>query len=105
LWIAYHNIKVDECGLELTLHHIYGPVLHITSTLLLISDATKLPGVYHRQSNKSNHYITGSFGRTESLLNMHEHKHHVLFRKITPEPYAFSNVKKKEGLVGARIEQ
>lgn len=74
LWIAYHNIKADECELELSLHRKYGSVLRITPTLLLVSDATKLPDVYNRQANKSNHYITGSFGETESLFNMREHK-------------------------------
>lgn len=105
LWIAYHNVKADECELELALHRKYGPVLRITPTLLLVSDATKLPEVYHRQSNKSNHYITGSFGKTESLFNMREHKYHAHFRKIAAGPYAFSNVKKMEPLVDERIEQ
>lgn len=105
LWIAYHNVKADECELELALHRKYGPVLRITPTLLLVSDATKLPEVYHRQANKSNHYITGSFGKTESLFNMREHTRHAYFRKLAAGPYSFSNVKKMEGLIDARIEQ
>lgn len=105
LWIAYHNIKADECEVELALHRKYGPVLRVTPTLLLVSDATKLPEVYNRQSNKSNHYITGSFGKTESLFNMREHKHHAHFRKIAAGPYSFSNVRKMEGLVDDRIQQ
>ncbi|KAF1997721.1 flavonoid 3',5'-hydroxylase [Amniculicola lignicola CBS 123094] len=104
LWIAYHNIIADECELELALHKKYGPVLRITPTLLLVSDATKLPEVYNRQSNKSNHYITGSFGKTESLFNMQDHKHHAHFRKIAAGPYAFSNIKKMEPMVDRRIE-
>ncbi|KAH7115925.1 cytochrome P450 [Dendryphion nanum] len=104
LWIAYHNIKADECELELALHRKYGPVLRITPTLLLVSDATKLPEVYNRQANKSNHYITGSFGKTESLFNMQEHKHHAHFRKIAAGPYAFSNIKKMEPLIDDRLK-
>lgn len=104
LWVAYHNILGDECEVELTLHRKYGPVLRITPTLLLVSDATKLPEVYNRQASKSNHYITGSFGKTESLFNMQDHKHHAHFRKIAAGPYAFSNVKKMEPLVDTRIE-
>ncbi|KAF2727605.1 cytochrome P450 [Polyplosphaeria fusca] len=103
LWIAYHNIKADECELELALHRKYGPVLRITPTMLLVSDAKKLPEVYHRHANKSNHYITGSFGKTESLFNMRDHKHHAHFRKIAAGPYAFSNIKKMEPLVDHRI--
>lgn len=103
LWIAYHNVLGDECELELALHRKYGPVLRITPTLLLVSDATKLPEVYNRQANKSNHYITGSFGEQESLFNMREHKVHAHFRKIAAGPYAFSNVKKMEPLVDQRI--
>lgn len=105
LWVAYHNTLGDECELELALHRRYGPVLRITPTLLLVSDATKLPEVYHRQANKTNHYITGSFGEQESLFNMKEHKVHAHFRKIAAGPYAFSNIKKMEPLVDFRIEQ
>jgi cytochrome P450 len=103
LWIAYHNIKADECELELALHRKYGPVLRISPTLLLVSDATKLPEIYNRQANKSNHYITGSFGKTESLFNMRDHKYHAHFRKIAAGPYAFSNIKKMEPMVDHRI--
>jgi hypothetical protein len=105
LWIAYHNILGDECETELALHKKYGPVLRITPTLLLVSDATKLPEVYSRQANKSSHYITGSFGEQESLFNMKEHKVHAHFRKIAAGPYAFSNIKKMEPLVDLRIGQ
>lgn len=50
--------------------------------MLLVSDATKLPDIYSRQANKSQHYITGSFGKTESLFNMQDSKQHAQFRKI-----------------------
>lgn len=104
LWIAYHNILGDECDLELALHKKYGPVLRISPTLLLVSDATKLPEIYNRQANKSNHYITGSFGDQESLFNMKEHKIHAHYRKIAAGPYAFSNIKKMEPLVDLRVK-
>ncbi|KAH7066573.1 cytochrome P450 [Paraphoma chrysanthemicola] len=104
LWVAYHNIQRDECEVELALHKKHGSVLRITPTLLLVSDATKLPEVYNRQANKSDHYVTGSFGEQESLFNMKEHKIHAHYRKIAAGPYAFSNVKKMEPLVDHRIE-
>lgn len=50
--------------------------------MLLVSDATKLPDIYSRQANKSQHYITGSFGKTESLFNMQDSRQHAHFRKI-----------------------
>ncbi|KAF2024159.1 cytochrome P450 [Setomelanomma holmii] len=105
LWIAHHNILRDECELELALHKQHGSVLRITPTLLLVSDATKLPEVYNRQANKSDHYVTGSFGETESLFNMKEHKVHARYRKIAAGPYAFSNVKKMEPLIDHRISK
>lgn len=37
--------------------------------MLSVSDATKLPVIYHRFADKSQHYITGSFGKTESIFN------------------------------------
>lgn len=54
--------------------------------MLLISDATKLPDIYSRQANKSQHYITGSFGKTESLFNMQDSKQHAYFRKVAAGP-------------------
>lgn len=57
-------------------------MIRITPTMLLVSDATKLPDIYSRQANKSQHYITGSFGKTESLFNMQDYKQHAQFRKV-----------------------
>jgi cytochrome P450 len=105
LWVAYHNIRGDECEVELVLHREHGSVLRITPTLLLVSDATKLPQVYNRQANKSDFYVTGSFGEQESLFNMKEHKVHARYRKIAAGPYAFSNVKKMEPLIDHRISE
>ena len=71
--------------------------------MLLVSDATKLPEVYARNSNKSKYYVTGSFGKTESLFNMQDHRVHAHYRKIAAGPYAFSNIKKMEPLVDTRM--
>ncbi|KAH8666434.1 flavonoid 3',5'-hydroxylase [Xylariales sp. PMI_506] len=105
LWLAYHNAKADECETVRDLHKKYGPVIRITPTMLLVSDATKLPEIYNRNANKSKHYITGSFGETESLFNMQDHKVHAHFRKIAASPYSFSNIKKMEPLIDSNIEK
>jgi cytochrome P450 len=73
--------------------------------MLIVSDATKLPEIYSRNANKSKHYITGSFGETESLFNMQDQKVHAHFRKIAASPYAFSNIKKMEPLIDSNIEK
>lgn len=65
---------------------ILGPVVRITPTLLLVSDPKKLPEIYHRNADKTGHYITGSFGETESLFNMRSHKTHASFRKHIAGP-------------------
>jgi cytochrome P450 len=80
-------------------------VLRITPTLLLVSDSTKLPEIYHRQANKSDHYVTGTFGKTESLFNMKEHRAHARLRKVAAGPYSFSNIKKMEPMIDARMEE
>ncbi|KAF2639602.1 flavonoid 3',5'-hydroxylase [Massarina eburnea CBS 473.64] len=80
-----------------------GPVLRITPTMLIVSDATKLPLIYSRYADKSKHYITGSFGTTESLFNIQDHTVHAHFRKIAAAPYSFSNIKKMEPLVDKNI--
>ncbi|KAI5201748.1 hypothetical protein AUEXF2481DRAFT_694334 [Aureobasidium subglaciale EXF-2481] len=103
LWIAYHNLKEDEPMVAFELHKKYGPVIRITPTLLLVSDATKLPEIYNRQANKSKHYITGSFGNVESLFNMQDWKTHARFRKVAAGSYSFSNIKNMEPLIDLRI--
>ena len=71
--------------------------------MLLVSSADKLPDVYSRNANKSKYYVTGSFGKTESLFNMQDHRVHAHYRKIAAGPYSFSNIKKMEPLVDARM--
>ena len=73
--------------------------------MLLVSDATKLPVIYNRNASKSRHYITGSFGKDESLFNMQDVRVHTKFRKIAAAPYSFSNVKKMEPLVDEQIQK
>ena len=102
----YHNLKEDEPMVAFELHKRYGrwscailqktlcwlwkgPVIRITPTLLLVSDATKLPEIYNRQANKSKHYISGSFGNVESLFNMQDWKTHARFRKVAAGSYRY----------------
>lgn len=73
--------------------------------MLLVSDATKLPEIYSRHADKSKHYITGSFGKAESLFNMQDSRIHSRFRKIAAAPYSFSNVKRMEPLIDGLISQ
>lgn len=103
LWITYQATlgrEPEACDEQ---HRKHGPVIRITPTMLLVSDATKLPVVYHRAADKSQHYLTGTIGPTESLFNMQEHRLHARFRKIAAGPYSFSNVKRMEPLIDAQI--
>lgn len=97
-----------------------GPVVRLSPTLLVVSDATFLPTIYHRYVDKSQHYITGSFGKIESVFNMQKHKQHAHHRKIVAGPvcslfravtvgadlpkYSFTNIKRMEPLIDARIQ-
>jgi cytochrome P450 len=103
LWIAYHHVRANESYTFRELHKKHGPVIRITPTLLHIADATKLPEIYCRGADKSQHYISGSFGTIESVFNMQDHKVHAYFRKIAASPYSFSNIKKMEPLLDATI--
>ncbi|CEL00466.1 Putative Monooxygenase [Aspergillus calidoustus] len=103
LWIAWHNMNETELPTVYALTKKYGPVVRITPSLLLVSDPTKLPEIYHRNADKTGHYITGSFGETESLFNMRSHKTHAAFRKHAAGPYSFSSVKRMEPLIDLRI--
>ncbi|KAG7122389.1 Cytochrome monooxygenase gsfF like protein [Verticillium longisporum] len=104
LWITYHNVKEDECATYQELHKKHGPVIRITPTMLLVSDATKLPQIYSRNASKSKHYITGSFGKDESLFNMQDASVHARFRKVAASSYSFSHVKKMEPMIDDRIQ-
>ncbi|KAJ6098232.1 hypothetical protein N7499_002606 [Penicillium canescens] len=105
LWIAWHNLHETEVQTVYELTKEHGPVVRITPTLLLVSDYRKLPEVYHRNADKTGHYITGSFGENESLFNMRSHSTHAVFRKHVAGPYSFTNVKKMEPLLNMRIQE
>ncbi|KAJ5753120.1 hypothetical protein N7520_010037 [Penicillium odoratum] len=105
LWIAKQNLQETEYLTCYELSKKYGPVVRITPTLLLVSDHSKLPEVYHRNADKTGHYITGSFGETESLFNMRSHKTHAVFRKHIAGPYSFTSIKRMEPLIDARIKE
>ncbi|KAI4722236.1 flavonoid 3',5'-hydroxylase [Aureobasidium sp. EXF-10727] len=99
LWIAEELGTVHRFNFDI----FEGPIIRVTPTLLLVSDATKLPEIYHRHADKSKHYITGSFGHYESLFNMQDSKLHARFRKVAAGSYSFSNIKKMEPLIDLRI--
>ncbi|MCJ1298322.1 hypothetical protein MMC08_001111 [Hypocenomyce scalaris] len=104
-WIGWHCYQQTELETIYKLHEKHGPVLRITPTLLLVSDSTKLPLIYHRLANKSDHYVTGAFGRDESVFNMKEHRTHAKFRKHIAGPYSFTNIKKMEPLIDCRMQE
>ncbi|OJJ58310.1 hypothetical protein ASPSYDRAFT_32364 [Aspergillus sydowii CBS 593.65] len=104
LWIAWHNVQETELAVVYEATKKYGPVVRVTPTLLLVSDPAKLPEIYHRNADKTGHYITGSFGETESLFNMRSHKIHAAYRKHAAGPYSFSSVKRMEPLIDVRIK-
>ncbi|KAI0021645.1 flavonoid 3',5'-hydroxylase [Xylariomycetidae sp. FL0641] len=105
LWLTYHNVKADECEVIQALHKKHGPVVRITPTMLAVSEARKLPELYSRHAHKSQHYITGSFGETESLFNMQDAKTHARFRRLAASPYSFSHIKRMEPLIDATVGQ
>lgn len=72
--------------------------------MLLVNDATKLHDIYGRLADKSQHYITGSFGKDESLFNMQDAAVHAKYRKIAASVYSFSNVRKMEALLDRNIQ-
>lgn len=73
--------------------------------MLLVSDSMKLPDMYHRHADKSDYYITPSFGPAENILVTRDHKKHSQLRKIMAGPYSFSNIKKLEPLVDVRVNR
>ena len=74
-----HRMTCSACMIE-------GPIMRISPTLLAVSDSTKLPDIYHRYADKSKHYITGSFGKTEMVFNMQSWKEHAYHRKLIAGP-------------------
>ncbi|OJJ49987.1 hypothetical protein ASPZODRAFT_58830 [Penicilliopsis zonata CBS 506.65] len=104
LWLAWHSVRETEVAALIESAKKYGSVVRITPTLLLVNDVERLPDVYHRNADKTGHYVTGSFGEAESLFNMRSHKTHAAFRKHVAGPYNFSNVKRMEPLMDGIIQ-
>jgi cytochrome P450 len=73
--------------------------------MLIVSDSRKLPEMYNRTADKSDWYITPVFGPVENIIVTLPHKAHTRLRKIIAGSYSYSNVKKLEYLVDARIER
>jgi cytochrome P450 len=73
--------------------------------MLIVSDSRKLPEMYNRTADKSDWYITPVFGPIENIIVTLSHKAHSRLRKIIAGSYSFSNVKKLEDLVDARIQR
>ena len=82
-----------------------GPVIRITPSLVLCSDASKLPDIYHRKVNKSGFYVTGSLGETESVFNIQEWRQHAAARKsiagpVRKKPYPWLSCPRNSDCVG-----
>jgi hypothetical protein len=104
IWFGYHNYMQTELAACYEAHKKYGPVIRVTPTLLLVSDARKLPEIYHFKANKTPYYLTGSFGETESLFNMRDHKVHAKMRRLVAGPYSFTKVSAMEPMMDERLE-
>ena len=74
--------------------------------MLLISDATRIPTIYHRTADKTDHYVAFklAFGKEEGVQHKKMHADHAPLRKSIAGPYSFSNIKKMENLIDARME-
>ncbi|KAJ5082376.1 hypothetical protein N7532_011419 [Penicillium argentinense] len=109
LWIAKQNLAETEYLTVYDLSKKYGresrPVVRITPTLLLVNDHSKLPEVYHRNVDKTGHYITGSFGETGKSV---QHEIPQDARRV-PQAHCgacnFTNIKGMEPLIDARIKE
>lgn len=81
-------------------------MIRITPTMLLVSDATKIPLIYHRRADKTKFYtaFSASFGKAEGVQHKKLHREHAGLRKIVAGPYSFSNIRKTEPLLDIRVD-
>lgn len=77
--------------------------MRISPKLLLINSASAVPEIYHRSATKTDHYISGAFGATESVFNTKSHVEHAQKRKLIAGPYSFSKISKTEPLIDEQI--
>jgi hypothetical protein len=54
--------------------------------MLLVNDARKLPEIYHRTANKTEHYNLGLFEKVVPVVLMKDHKLHARHRKLIAGP-------------------
>lgn len=99
------DIFCPDLYTALTFVGTIGPVIRVTPTMLLVQDSTKLPEMYTRRADKSDYYITPSFGPVENILVTREHGKHAHLRKIMAGPYSYTSIKKMEPLVDVHVQR
>ncbi|KAF4632208.1 hypothetical protein G7Y89_g5919 [Cudoniella acicularis] len=98
-------LGVDRGHAPTTTSQIFtpGPVMRVTPTMLLVSDAALLPSIYHRSAEKSRYYVSGGLGEVETLFNQRSNDIHAYHRRLIAAPYSFSKIIKTEPLVDVQI--
>lgn len=107
LWLAFHVVKGADYAYHAfkRLHEQYGPVIRISPTTILVSDAKAVPLIYGRNVAKTPAYGAGiPLEVRQSMMNMQDPKMHSYHRKLVAAPFSTGNIRKMEPVIDERID-
>ncbi|RYO97726.1 hypothetical protein DL765_011103 [Monosporascus sp. GIB2] len=81
----------------------HGTVVRITPTILSVSDATKIPVIYHRFADKSSTTSPAASARRRASSTCRTTERIRATERIAAARYSFSNIKRMEPLVDENI--
>ncbi|KAL4932001.1 putative P450 monooxygenase [Aspergillus undulatus] len=104
LWSAWHlfwGTETLECWKAV---QKYGPIVRVTPTMVLFSESSIIPTIYHRRSTKGRWFISEFFQKPGTPL-IRDPFQHAAHRRLVASTYAMSNIQRMEPLVTSHIEQ
>ncbi|KAJ5703679.1 P450 monooxygenase [Penicillium malachiteum] len=102
LWQAWHFVRGNELNAQWQAVKKYGPVVRISPTMLLVTDSTLLPTIFHRRDVKGQIYISDYFEMPGALL-MKDPTEHAAHRRLIGSTYSLTNVMRMEPLLDKHI--
>ncbi|KAJ5721031.1 P450 monooxygenase [Penicillium malachiteum] len=104
LWQAWHFFQGSELDAQWQAVKKYGPVVRVSPTMLLVTDSTLLPTLYHRRDVKSKLYISEYFETPGSIL-IRDPTKHAGHRRLVGATYSLSNIMRMEPLLDKHISK
>ncbi|KAL7269973.1 hypothetical protein RUND412_007330 [Rhizina undulata] len=103
LYSFFVNVSGRQHLVQYELHKKYGPIVRYKPNLLVISEPTMLPVIYHRYADKTPFY-NQLMGVTTAFTSL-KHEDHSIARRRIATPYSSKTVKRLEGKVDTWLRE